>query len=70
VHVRIPTALLLLLYACALGVAVVDLGSRGLAGAVVLAGLLVRSALRRQRMVLRTASPVQPAIRPTPAPGR
>jgi hypothetical protein len=70
VHVTVPTALLLFLYAAALGIAVADPGSRALAGAVVLVGLLVRWAVRRHRSAVRTTSPVQPVVPPAPAPGR
>jgi hypothetical protein len=57
VPVRTVPALLTVLYAAALAVAVTDLGARALAGAVVLAGLLLRWELRRHRPATRAAVP-------------
>jgi hypothetical protein len=58
--------LLTLLYAAALAVAVPDLGARALPGAVVLAGLLLRFAVRRHRGPAPAAvvAPAVPAERP------
>jgi TRAP-type mannitol/chloroaromatic compound transport system permease large subunit len=67
VHIRIPTALLLLLYAAALGVAVADLGSRALAGAVVLAGLLVRWRVRAHSPARAAPAAVPVPVPPGPA---
>jgi hypothetical protein len=55
--------LLPLLYAAALAVAATDLGARALPGTVVLAGLLLRFAVRRHRSPVPAAA-VVPAERP------
>ena len=63
-HVPVPAVLLLLLQATALAVALTDVGTYGLAGAVVLAGVTARWALRHRRS-LRVAATSTAAV---PAP--
>jgi hypothetical protein len=59
VHVPVPTALLLLVYTAALAVAATHLGTAGLAGGLLLAGLVLRGLLRAR---LRAPAPVGPAL--------
>jgi hypothetical protein len=62
VHVPVPAVLLLLVYAAALAVALTDVGSYGLAGAVVLAGVTTRWALRHRRSLRRAAAVTAAAV--------
>jgi hypothetical protein len=57
VHIPLPTALLLLVYTAALAVAATRLGTAGIAGGVVLAGLVLRGLLRARHNRVPTASP-------------
>ena len=56
-HVPVPAALVLLVYAAALAVALTDLGTHALAGTVVLAGLVTRWALLHRRALARATAP-------------
>jgi hypothetical protein len=64
---QLPAVLLSLLYAAALAVALSDPPHRGLAGLVVLGGLVVRRLRQRRRSAV--AHPVAAEPEPVPMPG-
>jgi hypothetical protein len=67
VNRSVPAVLLSLIYAAALAVALTDVGSHALAGAVVLAGLTTRWALRHRRR-RGAAAPTLAVLQPDAAP--
>jgi hypothetical protein len=64
VHRSVPAVLLSLVYAAALALALTDVGSHALAGAVVLAGLTTRWALRHRHRRTGTVTALAPATNP------
>jgi MYXO-CTERM domain-containing protein len=68
---HLPAALVVLVYATALAVSLSDPPHRGLAGLVVVVGLVARRMRERRRCTVarRTATAVEPVAAPVPAPG-
>ncbi|MGY1689029.1 hypothetical protein [Geodermatophilus sp. SYSU D01105] len=66
-HLSLPAVLLTVVYAAALAVAVTAPGQHGLAGAVVLTGLVTRWAVRHRRAHRVVAVPVDAVLAPDAA---